>query len=171
MKHERLVRLVLAALFAALSCVATTLIHVPLPATSGYVNLGDGMVLLGGFLLGPLYGFAAGGLGSMLADLLLGYAAFAPGTFVIKGLSALIAARIARAGRGSFAALVAGGAAGECAMILGYFAYEALALGYGMAAAAAIAGNAVQGAAGVAVAAAAYRALHSVPAINEHSYI
>lgn len=100
MKHERLVRLVLAALFAALSCVATMLIHVPLPATNGYINLGDGMVLLGGFLLGPLYGFAAGGLGSMLADLLLGYAAFAPGTFVIKGLSALIAARIARAGRG-----------------------------------------------------------------------
>ena len=82
MKHEKTVKLVLAALFAALCSVATMLIHIPIPATNGYINLGDGVVLLGAFLLGPVYGMAAGGLGSMLADLLLGYAAYAPGTLV-----------------------------------------------------------------------------------------
>ena len=97
MKHDKLIKLVLAALFAALTCVATMLIHIPMPATNGYINLGDGMVLLGAFLLGPAYGFAAGGLGSMLADLLLGYASYAPGTFIIKGLTALVAALILRA--------------------------------------------------------------------------
>ena len=69
MKHDKLIKLILAALFAALTCVATSVIHVPIPATNGYINLGDGMVLLGAFLLGPVYGAAAGGLGSMLEPL------------------------------------------------------------------------------------------------------
>ena len=91
MKHDKLIKLILAALFAALTCVATSVIHVPIPATNGYINLGDGMVLLGAFLLGPVYGAAAGGLGSMLADLLLGYAAYAPGTLIIKAAMGLCA--------------------------------------------------------------------------------
>ena len=61
MKHQKLYHLVLAALFAALTYVATNIIHVPIPATDGYINLGDCVVLLGAFLLGPVYGAAAGG--------------------------------------------------------------------------------------------------------------
>ena len=171
MKHDKLIKLVLAALFAALTCVATMLIHIPMPATNGYINLGDGMVLLGAFLLGPAYGFAAGGLGSMLADLLLGYASYAPGTFIIKGLTALVAALILRALSGKFSGLVAGSAVGEVVMVLVYFAYESLALGYGIAAAASIPGNAIQGAAGMVVGILAYKALHAVPSIKKLSYI
>lgn len=166
MKHDKLIRLVLAALFAALTCVATVLVHIPMPATNGYINLGDGMVLLGAFLLGPMYGFAAGGLGSLLADVLLGYAAYAPGTFIIKGLTALTAALILRALSGRLSGLVIGAAAGEVVMVLGYFAYEALTLGYGIAAAASIPGNAVQGAAGMVIGILAYKTLHTVPSIN-----
>ena len=73
MKHDKLTRLILAALFAALTCAATMLIHIPMPATNGYINLGDCVVLLSAFFLGPVYGMAAGGIGSMLADLLLGW--------------------------------------------------------------------------------------------------
>ena len=62
MKHQKLYHLVLAALFAALTYVATNIIHVPIPATDGYINLGDCVVLLGAFLLGPVYGAAAGGI-------------------------------------------------------------------------------------------------------------
>ena len=80
MKHEKLQKMVLAALFAALTYVATNIIHIPTPATNGYINLGDCMVLLGAFLLGPVWGAAAGGIGSMLADVLLGYFSYAPGT-------------------------------------------------------------------------------------------
>ena len=170
MKHDKLLKLVLAAIFAALTCVATMLIHIPMPATNGFINLGDGMVLLGAFLLGPAYGFAAGGLGSMLADLLLGYASYAPGTFVIKGLTALAAALILRTMHGKTAGLAAGAAAGEIVMVLGYFAYESTVLGYGLAAAASIPGNAIQGAAGVVVSILAYKALHAVPSIRRMSY-
>ena len=91
MNDKKIRKLVLAALLAALVCVATMVVQIPSPM-QGYVNLGDCFVLLSGWLLGPWYGFAAGGIGSMLADLFLGYAHYAPGTLVIKGLMALVAA-------------------------------------------------------------------------------
>ena len=90
MKYENLKKLVLAGVFAALACVATMVIQIPSPM-NGYVNLGDCVVLLAGWLLGPVYGFAAAGVGSMLADILSGYAHYAVGTFLIKGVMALVA--------------------------------------------------------------------------------
>lgn len=171
MKHDKLIKLVLAAVFAALTCVATMMIHIPMPATNGYINLGDGMVLLSAFLLGPVYGMAAGGLGSMLADILLGYASYAPGTLVIKGLMALCAALIMGALRNKTkAGMIAGALVGELIMVLGYFAYEGLILGYGLAAAASIPGNAIQGAAGMIVSILVYQVLHTVPSIKKLSY-
>lgn len=168
MKHQKLYRLVLAALFAALTFIATNIIHVPIPATDGYFNLGDCIVLLGAFLLGPVYGAAAGGIGSALADILSGYSVFAPGTFVIKAGVAVLAALILRAlDRKTKAASVLAGIAGEIWMVLGYFLYESVFLGYGLAAAGSIGGNAVQAAAGVVLAAALYAVLYRIPEIKK----
>ena len=64
-------RLVLTGLFAAMGCVATMVLMVPSP-TGGYMNLGDAVVLLGAYLLGPVWGAVAGGVGPALADLLSG---------------------------------------------------------------------------------------------------
>ncbi len=61
--------IVLTALFAALACVATMVIRIPTPATSGYIHPGDAIVILCGLILGPRYGFLAAGLGSCAADL------------------------------------------------------------------------------------------------------
>ena len=169
MKHEKLQKMVLAALFAALTYVATNIIHIPTPATNGYINLGDCMVLLGAFLLGPVWGAAAGGIGSMLADVLLGYFSYAPGTLVIKGLMAVAAALIFRAARektGLTAASVLGGITAECIMVLGYFAYESTLLGYGLAAAASIPGNAVQGVAGLVLGTALCQILYHIPLVK-----
>ena len=58
--------LVMTALLAALSCVATLVIRIPSP-TGGYMNLGDTVVLLGAYLLGGAYGAAAGGIGPALS--------------------------------------------------------------------------------------------------------
>ena len=161
MKHQKLYHLVLAALFAALTYVATNIIHVPIPAT-------DGVVLLGAFLLGPVYGAAAGGIGSALADILSGYAVFAPGTFVIKALIAVIAAAILKAlGSKTKAAPIVASIAGEAWMLLGYFLYESIFLGYGLAAAGSIGGNAIQAVAGVILAAALYAVLSKVPQIKK----
>ena len=149
MDDKKLRKLVLSALLAALCCVATMVVQIPSPM-QGYVNLGDCFVLLSGWMLGPWYGFAAGGIGSMLADVLLGYAHYAPGTLVIKGLMAMTAALILRRMNGSSAGRVLGGVAAELLMVAGYFGYASLLLGKGLAAAASIPGNLVQGAAGLA---------------------
>ena len=94
MKNETIRKLVLSAMFAALCCVATMIVQIP--TVAGYTNLGECMCLLAGLVLGPWYGFFAAGIGSGLADLLAGYAHYVPGTFLIKGLVALIAALLLR---------------------------------------------------------------------------
>lgn len=87
--------LVLTALLAAMACAATMAIRVPTP-TGGYVNLGDAVVLLGAYLLGPGWGAAAAGIGSALADLLGGYPMYVPATLVIKAVMAALAAGLYR---------------------------------------------------------------------------
>ena len=77
-------------IFMALVVVSTMIISIPSVATQGYVNLGDVFVLLSGLILGPIGGLVVGGLGSALADILLGYAYYAPYTLIIKGLEGLI---------------------------------------------------------------------------------
>ena len=148
MSDKKVRKLVVSALMAALTYVATMVIRIPSPM-DGYVNLGDCFVLLSGWLLGPWYG--AAGIGSMLTDLLSGYGYYAPGTFVIKGLDALVAALIFKAmGRTSVAAIVSG-LVGEIIMVVGYFGYAALLLGKGIGAAASIPGNLVQAAMGLVI--------------------
>lgn len=88
MRNTHIKKLVMAALFAAVICVATAVIAIPLPG-NGFANLGDCFVILAGALLGPLWGAAAAAVGSALADLFLGYTLYAPATFLIKGLMAL----------------------------------------------------------------------------------
>lgn len=146
---DKLRKLTLAAMFAALTCVATMVVQIPSPM-NGYVNLGDAVVLLCGFLLGPIYGTTAAGIGSMLADIFTGYLHYAPGTLVIKAAMALTASALYKALRSGNlpSALVAvlSGLVAEILMVVGYFGYACLLLGKGLAAAASIPGNIVQGA-------------------------
>ena len=151
MENQKVRKLVLSALMAALVYVATSVIQIPSPV-NGYVNLGDCFVLLSGWLLGPWYGAAAAGIGSMLVDLLGGYMSFVPGTLIIKFLDAMAAALIVKAlGRKTYSYVV-GGLAGEAIMVAGYFVYEALALQLGMGAAAGVLANVGQGAVGLVIA-------------------
>jgi uncharacterized membrane protein len=69
--------------FIALVFVATTILRVPIPATAGYFNIGDGIIYAAALLFGPLVGGLAGGIGSAIADV-IGYPIFAPGTLIIK---------------------------------------------------------------------------------------
>lgn len=160
MKDKTLRKLVFAALFAALSCVATMVIKIPTP-TGGYIHAGDAVVLLSAFLLGPWWGAAAAGLGSCLADILSGYALYAPGTFAVKFLVALVAGLLLGSSfiKNSLARSLFAGIVGEIIMVLGYLAYEALVLGYGAAAVGGVPMNLIQGAFGVVAGSALYLAL------------
>ena len=141
--------LIYTAVFAALCCVTTLSIAIPLP--NGFANAGDIMVLLSGICLGPLLGGLAAALGSALADIFLGFALYAPATAVIKFSVALLAAlafRLARRTTTKKAARLAlygvGCLVAEVVMVVGYFLYETLL--YGVAgAAASLLGNTTQG--------------------------
>lgn len=145
---EKIRKLTLAAMFAALTCAATMVIQIPSPM-NGYINLGDVMVLMSAFLLGPVYGTAAAGIGSMLADVFTGYLHYAPGTLVIKAAMAVLACALYTACRKSAlpvtVSTILAGLAAEAVMVLGYFGYASLLLGKGLAAAESIPGNLIQG--------------------------
>ena len=95
----------------------------------GYVNLGDGIVLLSAWVLPLPYGIVAAGLGSALADLFSGYAVYAPATFVIKALMAVVAYScyklFAKNAKPTMSRIFSGILA-EIVMILGYFFFEGI---------------------------------------------
>lgn len=147
-------RLVMTALMMSLILVGTILLRIPIPMTQGYVHLGDAMIYLGVLLLGRKSGAAAAGIGSALADVLGGFAVWAPWTLVIKGAMAFAAGtfiELARADRGSSddtrtehrhsagsrsdsgrmttSAVIAGMVLGGMLMCAGYFAAEGIMYG------------------------------------------
>lgn len=87
----------LLAFYTGLVAVSTFIFTVYVPATRGYFNIGESAVYLVALLAGPYVGAFAGGVGSMIADIILGYIFFAPATLVIKGVEGgvlgLLAAR------------------------------------------------------------------------------
>lgn len=112
-------QLVLAAIFAAMIFAATFWVKIPMPATQGYVHIGDGIVFLSGIALGPVYAAAASGIGGLLSDVIGGYALWSPWTFVIKALAALC---VYYAARGKTMPKLALGVAGAVLVnIAGYY--------------------------------------------------
>ena len=119
------------AIFGAFTCVVTMVIAFPIPATNGFINIGDAVVMITGLLFGPIIGGIAGGIGSSLADLFLGFPIYAPATLVIKGLEGFFVGLIANPKKNhkwnyrDFIAVIVGG----FIMIFGYFLYEAMIFG------------------------------------------
>ena len=145
-------KLVMAALMAALVCVITMIIKIPSPL-KGYINLGDCIVLLSGWLLSPMWGFLAAGLGSAMADILSGYVIYGPATFLIKGLMAITAFygfKLLKNKCGNLASRIISGIAAEVVMLVGYFLFAGILYGFGPAMLN-IPANAVQGIAGIVI--------------------
>ena len=137
-------------MFAALVCVATMLIKIPSPL-KGYINLGDGIVLLAAWVLPLPYGIVAAGLGSALADLFSGYIVYAPATFVIKGAMALVvffSFKLMSKRIGRLPSQIIGAVLAEILMIAGYYVFEGFMYGFG-ASLVNIPANAFQGLAGI----------------------
>ena len=146
----------LTAVMSGLVTVATAIIAIPFPTSTGYLNFGDTLVMISGMLLGPFGGFIAGGLGSALADVSMGYLGFAPLTFVVKGTEGLLIGLISKRtnefgklGARDLAGLIIGG----IIMMLGYFIGEIFLLGYEAAIAELLFLNWIQAVSGIVVAA------------------
>ncbi|MDR2770925.1 MAG: ECF transporter S component [Clostridiales Family XIII bacterium] len=87
-------KLILTGLLTALIAVTTGVIAIPVPFTNGYVHPGDSMIFMAVLILGRRRGALAAGLGSAIADSLLGYFIWAPFTLVIKAGMAFVAGSI-----------------------------------------------------------------------------
>jgi len=120
-------------IFAALICILTIIISIPIPATNGFINIGDTGVMFTGLIFGPFIGGLSGGIGSALADIFLGYSIYAPATLVIKGLEGFLIGIIANPKQNymkfnyrDVLAVIVGG----LTMVFGYFVYEILLWGF-----------------------------------------
>ena len=143
-------QLAFTALFATLCCLSTVCIAIPLPL-GGYLNIGDVFVLLSAWCLGPTFGAAAAGIGSALADIILGYGVYAPATLLIKTLMAFIAYMVwsfLSNSKKKYAFMLSraiSACAGEVCMILGYFLFDSALVGSFVAAAPTLITNGIQG--------------------------
>ncbi|MFX1328860.1 MAG: ECF transporter S component [Promethearchaeota archaeon] len=120
-------------IFAALICILTMVISIPIPATQGFINIGDAGVMFTGLIFGPFVGSLSGGIGSALADIFLGYTIYAPATLIIKGLEGFLIGIIAnpkhyyvKLNYRDILAVVVGG----IIMVFGYFIYEIILWGF-----------------------------------------
>ncbi len=168
--HHSARRPIQAAMFAALTMVATLVLHIPAPA--GYLHAGDGVALLAGLMLGPGYGFAAAAVGFVLTDLMMGFALYAPATLLIKGgmaaLAALLLKRTVKAGQQpALCRLALCALLPEGQMVAGYYLYESVVLKLGGGAIASVPGNSMQGLLGAVIAVVLYRLLWQVPAVRQ----
>lgn len=83
------------AVFTAVIMLATWLIRIP--NGIGYINFGDTFIFVGAAFFGPVFGLICGGVGSALADVLSGFASYAPATLIIKGVEGLLCGLLIRA--------------------------------------------------------------------------
>lgn len=137
-----LIRTALSGVLAALVAVATLLVQIPNPATKGYINFGDVMIFVSALAFGPIVGGFAGSVGSSIADVVSGYASYAPFTFLIKGAEGALAGLISNRKnvRRDIIAVIFGGAE----MVTGYFLAEFSPLQYGWGALTEVPGNILQ---------------------------
>ena len=162
MHNNHVKKLIFTSLFTALIIVCTAYVSIPLPLV-GYVHLGDAFIFLATFILGPIYGAVASGVGSALADLLV-YPTYALGTLVVKALMSLSAytlyAILKKAIKTTILVEIIAGIVGTIVMALGYFLFEFIWILPGeLAVAVNIPFSLLQGAVGVAIAVAVMRLL------------
>lgn len=113
------------AVFSALAFVATRFLQIPILQTGGYLNFGEAIIYIAAIFFGPTVGGLVGAIGPALADVTSPYAAFAPFTFMIKGLEGFIVGKISSSTHSKVTKIL-GIVAGGSIMVIGYFIVEVL---------------------------------------------
>jgi uncharacterized membrane protein len=129
--HETSVKLALTAIFTALVFVVSSQIPpIPIPATSGYFNVGETSIYVAALLFGPFVGAFAGGVGAGLSDVYLGYGIYAPGTLVIKAtegaIVGLLNIKLKKSISNTTTRATVSVVIGGLVMVFGYFLYQNL---------------------------------------------
>jgi uncharacterized membrane protein len=82
-------RIATLAILIAVTALFTYVVRIPVAPTRGYINFGDVAIFFTAIIFGPITALITGGVGTALADLLAGYAQWAPFTFLAHGLQGL----------------------------------------------------------------------------------
>ncbi len=125
--YQRVLILSSAALLAGMITIATYFLRVPIPfVPQAYIHLGDGVILLCAYLMGPKKAPAAAAVGSVLADILAPAFIYAIPTFLIKGAMGLVAGFIFKKSGYSKKILhtLPPALCNAFIMLAGYFTYE-----------------------------------------------
>lgn len=92
-------RIATLAILIAVTALFTYVVRIPVAPTRGYINFGDVAIFFTAIIFGPITALITGGVGTALADLLAGYAQWAPFTFLAHGLQGLGIGLVIKAGR------------------------------------------------------------------------
>ncbi len=142
MRRKELRLMCISGVFAAIVFVVTAYLHIP--TYNGYVHVGDAFIFLAACLLPTPYAMGVGAAGAMLADVLTGYAIWAPGSIVIKALTAMLFSYKAKKIITTRNVLMLIPATAICAG--GYYLYEVIITGSFVGALAGIPGSLIQSA-------------------------
>lgn len=136
-------------LLVAMVFVATMFINIRLPISinGGLIHMGNVVLFLSAFIFGKKKGAIAGAFGMGLFDIVLGWTAWAPFTFIIRGVMGYMAGSISnykgKDGNNFLFNLLAIILSGIW-MIAGYYATEAILYGNWISPATSIPGNIMQ---------------------------
>ncbi len=104
MKQNRIFKLCLTGLFAAIIAVFTAFVKIPTGINNGYIHFGDSVIYLAGCIVGP-FGIFSSAIGGALADIIAGATVWALPTAVIKVLNCVpfvIATRVYKQKKGAY---------------------------------------------------------------------
>ena len=146
-KEKHALKVAVVAVLTAVVVVFTLVIRIP--TTKGYLNLCDVAICFIAFTFGPISAFLAAGLGTAIADLISGYAQWAPISFVVHGIEGLLIALIVRKQPLSKMRILLAAIGCILTVSLGYFVLSALFISTVAVAAAEIPPNMIQAGVGV----------------------
>ena len=163
--------MVITSLLIALVYIATSVIKLKLPISlnGGLIHMGNSMLFTAALLFGPRKGAAAGAFGMALFDLLSEWAAWAPFTFVVRGVMGYIIGKTAfmnhKSGR-NWAYNILGILLGTIWMLFGYYMTEVILYGNWILPFSSMIGNMVQIVIGAVIALPLTAALQRVKVLN-----
>jgi uncharacterized membrane protein len=150
MKHyNKTLDMVISSFLITLVFVATRFINIRLPISinGGLIHLGTGMLIISAIVFGGKKGAVAGAFGMALFDVLSGWLAWAPFTFIIRGVMGYIIGRLCENKRNNKDVLVwgiMGVLISGTWMIAGYYLAEVVLYGNWISPVTSIPGNIIQ---------------------------
>jgi uncharacterized membrane protein len=148
-EESRTKSIVVSGLLIALVFVSTMFINVRLPISinGGLIHFGTAALFVSSILFGKRKGAISGAFGMGLFDILSGWAAWAPFTFIVRGVMGYIIGSISNAGEKNGDSIfynILAIIAGSLWMIIGYYITEVILYGNLLAPLTSIPGNAAQ---------------------------